>query len=90
MTTHILGAGGAMRKVTNTHRVTLMEDCAEEGGRFIEAKAAMDAPDLYSLDRFPRSDEEEVGPSAKVAGVLLAVSIGLVGAFALVAWALEP
>jgi hypothetical protein len=76
----------------DTHRASIMEDefSAPEGARVAQVRAAMDAPDLYSLDKFPRSDEEEVSPSAKVAGVLLAVSIGLVGAFALVAWALEP
>jgi hypothetical protein len=73
----------------DTHRITLMEDeaSAPEGG-YPPGYGWRENQGRY-IEPVPRQ-KEEVGTAAKVAGVLLAVSIGLVGAFALVAWALEP
>jgi hypothetical protein len=87
--THIIRGHAAMRNVNvRLHRPTVMPDaCAEEGGRYHAANAAADAPDLYQVPsrvKLPRP--AQVTDGEKVAGVLLAVSIGLVGACALVAW----
>lgn len=71
---------------TRLHRPTVMpESCAEEGGhppgygwRENQGDYIHDVPKPKKVPR--------VSDGERVAGVLLAVSIGLVGACALVAW----
>jgi hypothetical protein len=60
---HVISFEGAMKKDLHLlHRVTQFdlhdESCAEEGGKWREANAAADAPDLYgSAPKVPRSRE---------------------------------
>ena len=64
---------------TRLHRATEVDDCAIECAK-ARFEAETNAPDLYSVPRekkVPRVSDVE-----RVAGVLLAVSIGLVGACA--------
>lgn len=64
---------------------TLDDSCAEESA-WLRAGSADDAPDLYDAEP---SNPGTPCSAEKVAGVLLAVAIGLVGALALVAWGVQ-
>lgn len=81
---YVIKGHGAMRYVnTRLHRATEVDDCAIECAK-ARFEAETNAPDLYSVPR--EKKVPRVSDGERVAGVLLAVSIGLVGACALVAW----